>query len=310
MFKLKFSHFWDNFDVKNNIFYELVQEIYQDVQVVTSKNNEIDLEITSTFSPKHQYFLKKIRKILSYDNQVNLSDKDFFRDTNLFKLNENSRQTIWFTGENIRPPVDSRINKFLSFDQDDYNGKNIYFPLWQFHLREKLSVYNSPQLGESFPTSNFMTVRDSRLVPSKFVCAFIGNLDPYRLRAIQALRVYGDVDIYGKRFGRFIKNKREVAKDYKFVLAFENDFFPGYVTEKLFDAYACDSIPLYWGDLGNEKLINRNAYINAANSLSLAEFAKKVGAISDSEWLSMYRQPLLKSLPDFQKIIEFLQGRP
>jgi hypothetical protein len=309
VFKLAFSHFWSDFNPHDNVFYELISELYPNVQVVKSGSMGIDLELTSTFSSKYQYLFRKFKKVWSDDNQSNLSNKDFFRDTSLLRLNPHAKRTIWFTGENIRPPIDSRIDGFMSFDQDSYKGQNIYFPLWQLSLREKQTIYESSQLGDRYPASNFLVPRNTDVIPPKFACAFINNLDPYRIRAIEALREHANVDVYGKRFGRFVPNKTAVAKDYKFILSFENDFFPGYVTEKLFDAYACNSIPLYWGSLGNENIINEKAFINVAKFSTLQEFAEKMAKLTDSEWISTFRQPLLKSLPDFRKVQELLVGR-
>jgi len=44
------------------------------------------------------------------------------------------------------------------------------------------------------------------------------------------------------------KQKTEVMKRYKFALVFENSVERDYVTEKLYDAYAANTLPIYFGD--------------------------------------------------------------
>lgn len=48
---------------------------------------------------------------------------------------------------------------------------------------------------------------------------------------------------------------------FKFTIAFENSRRPGYVTEKLFDAFTADTIPIYWGDPALDTVVNRDAVI-------------------------------------------------
>lgn len=42
--------------------------------------------------------------------------------------------------------------------------------------------------------------------------------------------------------------KQKWLEGYKFNICFENSSYPGYLTEKLFDAYNAGCIPIYWGD--------------------------------------------------------------
>ena len=308
MFNIAFKHFWNNFNVNDNLFSELIGEIFPSVRIVSPDSKLIDLQITSTFSSKYQYVFRKLKKVISSESSEILNDKDFFRDTRILKINSTAKRNIWYTGENIRPPLDNRFDGYMSFDQDDYAHQNFYLPLWQLNIRNSQTSYISPQLESPYHPSNFLVKRRLESVPQKFACAFIGNLEPYRMRAISALRNFGQVDVYGKPFGKFVPDKKLVAREYKFVVAFENDFFPGYVTEKLFDAYACNAVPLYWGGFGNDISINRNAFLNASDFPSLEEFSYHAGNLTDLEWAAMYEQPLLNELPDFVKVQKFLLG--
>jgi len=299
MVRVSFSNFWNGFDKADNLFVEILSESYGHVSLEPiGKRKQYDLEISSVFSSKVRYFLKKILALKRDQHQAFLHDKDFYRTSQYLVLNQNVMRRVWYTGENIRPPLDSNFDGFLSFDQDDYGGVNAYLPLWQLYFRNKMTTYISPSLGREYPVHKFLEERDFSDEPRRFVCAFINNPDPHRLRAIQALRKYGEVDIYGRSFGNFAKDKISIGSRYRFILAFENDYFPGYVTEKIFDAYAANAVPLYWGCLGKETRLNENSFIDASRFQNLDYFAFYVGNMDMSAWQKMYSEPLLVRLPD------------
>ena len=74
-----------------------------------------------------------------------------------------------------------------------------------------------------------------------------------------------NVDVYGAAVRRPIADPSKIAPDYKFILCLENDLYPGYVTEKPFEAYLSGAIPLYYG-LDNLGFLNQKSIINSKNS--------------------------------------------
>lgn len=62
---------------------------------------------------------------------------------------------------------------------------------------------------------------------------------------------------------KYDNNKEAYVRTFKFNICSENDNTPNYVTEKLFDAFICDCVPLYYGSDNNPEpgLINREAVI-------------------------------------------------
>ena len=112
----------------------------------------------------------------------------------------------------------------------------------------------------------------------------------------------------------FLLNKMRWLSNYKFAFAFENTQFPGYISEKLFDAYSAGCVPIYWGDTSlrvgvgavdrgydstncenidtrlpkiNEKLLdyklNPKAFINAHDFVNLDELLEEVKRIDNDE---------------------------
>ena len=62
--------------------------------------------------------------------------------------------------------------------------------------------------------------------------------------------------------------KRKFLSPYKFTIAFENDIYPGYQTEKLYDAMLAQSIPVYFGDPFIGEIFNTKSFINAGDYLN------------------------------------------
>ena len=101
---------------------------------------------------------------------------------------------------------------------------------------------------------------------------------PYRESFFTQLSQYKKVDAPGpsmnnmpgindKRSPDFYNIKRKFLSEYKFTIAFENDIFPGYQTEKLYDSMKTNSIPIYCGDPYVARIFNTNAFVNAADYL-------------------------------------------
>ena len=55
--------------------------------------------------------------------------------------------------------------------------------------------------------------------------------------------------------------KRAYLRKFKFTIAFENSRRAGYATEKLYDAFAADTVPIYWGDPALGTIVNKDALV-------------------------------------------------
>jgi hypothetical protein len=106
-------------------------------------------------------------------------------------------------------------------------------------------------------------------------CNFIySNPVPYREEFYKQLSKYKKIDSPGKSMnnmksidlfydGNIWERKRHFLSKYKFTIAFENYVYPGYQTEKLYDAMQAQSIPIYFGDSLINEIFNSNSFINA-----------------------------------------------
>jgi hypothetical protein len=102
----------------------------------------------------------------------------------------------------------------------------------------------------------------------------------YREHFFKQLSAYKTIDAPGRSMnnmqsidelftGDIWDRKRQFLRSYKFTIAFENYIYPGYQTEKLYDAMLTNSIPIYFGDplIGN--LFNKSSFINAADHMDV-----------------------------------------
>ena len=224
-----------------------------------------------------------------------------------------ARRSIWYSAENQRPPL-ADWDATWSFDADSDSTRNVYFPLWWFLFPELIGhepVGPSPddRLGRAVTIDECLAPRKGSAHEREgFVCAFVGNPEPTRMRALEALRDLGQVDIFGSSVGRPVTAKSEIAGRYRFVLCFENDIWPGYVTEKPFDAWACGAIPL-WSGLDPEGYLNPDALVNMADLRTPERLVAQVGAIQSSSGLMerMSSEPILLRRPSLGRVVQSIR---
>lgn len=125
-------------------------------------------------------------------------------------------------------------------------------------------------------------------------CNFLySNKVSYREAFFKQLSKYKKVDAPGKSMnnmpsidnqfsGNIWDIKRQFLSPYKFTIAFENYVYPGYQTEKLYDAMRCNSLPIYCGDSNIDKIFNTDSFINVSDYLH----KKKGGVVKILERLS------------------------
>jgi hypothetical protein len=112
-------------------------------------------------------------------------------------------------------------------------------------------------------------------------CNFIySNPVQYRQDFFQQLSKYKHVDAPGKSMnnmpsidtkyqGDVWQRKRQFLSEYKFTIAFENYSYPGYQTEKLYDAMQAGSVPIYCGDPAIGDIFNTDSFLNAPDYVNM-----------------------------------------
>jgi hypothetical protein len=165
---------------------------------------------------------------------------------------------IFYTGENERPNF-LLCDYAISFDllnRDNYLRLPLYV-IWEGVNYENLVFPTYQKIINSNPKS-------------EFCCFLVSN--PHakkRINFFKKLNEYKKVDSGGKvlnNIGYRVSNKLEFMSRYKFIIAFENSFYPGYVSEKVFEPFFTNTIPIYWGsdsvkkEFNEERILNRSDY--------------------------------------------------
>jgi hypothetical protein len=123
------------------------------------------------------------------------------------------------------------------------------------------------------------------------------------MQALNQISGIQNVEVYGAIARKDTLSKFKASKDFRFVFAFENDLYPGYVTEKVIEAWATGAIPLYWGSdpLG---YINSEAIINLNEFDSFQHFIDRVAEVNQNRglWEQIASQPILKKKPDLFEV--------
>lgn len=162
---------------------------------------------------------------------------------------------IVLSGENLR--VDFNLVDYAcGFDFMDFGDRYARVPLFYTIFAPQMydgirAQREALRLGllESRESSEILKGRD------KFCCILVSNGGRNRILfrnlAFEKISAYKRVDSGGgwnNNVGYRVGNKPQWLSGYKFNICFENSSYPGYLSEKLYEAYMAGCVPIYWGD--------------------------------------------------------------
>lgn len=89
------------------------------------------------------------------------------------------------------------------------------------------------------------------------------------------------------------ENSIKLKKSYKFSIAFENIYYPGYTSEKIISSLIARTIPIYWGNPKISQQFNPQAFINTHEFSTVEDIIKRINEIDshDDLFLSMINEP-------------------
>ncbi|PHQ28657.1 glycosyltransferase family 10 domain-containing protein [Leeuwenhoekiella nanhaiensis] len=213
---------------------------------------------------------------------------------------------IFFTSEN-------RKTNFL---ETDYSIS--------FEFRRNKRQYRLPYFATRILESNLLGQLKSpgfeeslRLYDSRKFCAMVvSNPRSYeRINFFKKLNCLLTVDSGGRylnTIGGPILNKIDFIKNYRFVLSFENERFPGYLTEKIVDAFLSNSIPIYWGDPLVSKVFNPKRFIDRSEFESDEDCIREIIKVNSDphRYAKILSEPIfIEPLPDYleeNRLLDFL----
>lgn len=215
----------------------------------------------------------------------------------------------------------------IDFDYLDFGDRHFRFPYFFNRKESFLNLNNRHQINPNRDRfCSYLVSANSKFSPRD---EFFDLLSQYK-KVDSGGQYRNNVGyLVGDRQNNFQTSKIEWLKNYKFNICFENTTYPGYLTEKLIDAFAAGCIPIYWGDttliydknisgtmrVDKDKLdyiINPKAYINVQNFKDFNEVIEYVKFIdsNDEAYFNMLKEPIFLNdfnLDDlYKKLSDFL----
>jgi hypothetical protein len=254
--------------------------------------DKLRLGFADTFAGAKEYFTHLLSKRYEVIRDDERPDYLIFGDRNFGDTNlryENCVR-IFYTGENQRPS-DYRCDFAISFDHPT-SSQMFRLPLYLIYEYDHSIWRNRAHRHESdFETKGF--------------CSFVVK-NPgckYRNDYFNILSHIGQVDAAGPLFNNQngwrpenVVEKVKFMGRYKFNLCFENSSYPGYCTEKLFEALCATTVPIYWGSSTAALDFNPKAFLNRCEYSSDQAFIDAIIRLHTNKdrYNEMYLQPMFR----------------
>lgn len=238
-----------------------------------------------------------------------------------------AQKKIFFTGENVRPNW-LECDHAISFDHEN-SPRHYRLPLYVLEMWA-ITKDNNPFGDRPF---NYLVEKPIDLEfeweykheKNLPMIAYVQS-NPHcsiRTRFVEFINNYHQLDAAGPHMNNntfVIPRDRELKIQFyhkhAFGMAFENGSYPGYVTEKLIDAYYSNTIPLYWGsnkvqqDFNPRSFLNLNDFRISEQGYDFHAFWNECTNIWDNKnrYLDILGQPAFTDnrLPDVAYIDNFL----
>ena len=192
---------------------------------------------------------------------------------------------------------------------EPYIDKNDFYDVYigGREFESKKMQFNLITYGKYFKqlqeNKYYTDIKKIRETPKTKFCAFLykNRHARHRIQFCRKLQKYKWVDCLGdvlhntdidESQKRFVKDwhyqQINIYKDYKFVIAFENNSYPGYVCEKIAAALYAGCVPIYWGAGNVGEYINPKAFINVNDFSSFDECIDYVKKVDNDD--NLYQQ--------------------
>lgn len=212
---------------------------------------------------------------------------------------------LFITPENFCPDF-NLFDYAIGFENLKYGDRYVMAPNYILNLKYQDSIKKMKEkhlIGDMSHKSDF--------------CSYVvsnGVGDEIRTRFFEELCKYKKVNsggTYQNNIGmpEGIPDKLDFQKKHRFSICFENSSHDGYITEKLMEGFAAQTIPIYWGAHNVTDVFNKNAMVIVKDENDISRAVEEIKAIDNNyeRYMEMLRQPALVNSDYIETIYENLE---
>lgn len=260
--KINYASQFANFDIKQNLIYDILVNNGYDVQI--SDNPDY---IICGCTGENYYDYCKCPQV-----------------------------RIFYSGENYLPDlnlVDYAISPYpVQFGDRHFQLPACVWPRahWVELAERNREGYTKELLNEKIYFANFISSHESE---HSIRGDFFKQLCQYK--RVEAPGTYLNNMPDGQSVDWLNDSKTDFQRKCKFTLCFESTNHYGFVTEKIMDAFYADTIPVYFGSSTAAEIFNKDAFISVADYASFDDAIERIKELDqdDEKYLEMLRQPIL-----------------
>ncbi len=240
------------------------------------------------FVKTDNYFINRLRKYY----EVEISPQPDYVFCSVFSdkhLKYADCVKIFFTGENIIPDF-NLYDYGMGFHYINFDDRYLRLPLYALYTEDVELALKKHTFSDEYYLSK-----------KKFCNRVVSNPDAATLRdeMYRKLCKYHMVDSGGKfrnNVGGPVKDKIAFEKEYRLTLSFENSSMRGYTTEKILQAFAGDTIPIYWGNPDVALEFNPDSFINCMDYPDIRSMIGRIREVweNEDEYLRMVKAPIVR----------------
>lgn len=174
------------------------------------------------------------------------------------------------------------FGKILTWDDDLVDNKK-YFKFY----------YPQP-IPQKRPYEKFQNKKEFVMISGNKVSSHPNELYSKRKNVVEYFETRNEqFDLYGfgwekenyKNYRGIVDNKLDTLSKYKYSICFENQQkVKGYITEKIFDCFFANCIPIYWGAENISDYIPENTFIDWRKFSSIEDMLLYVRNIKEEEY--------------------------
>ena len=217
--------------------------------------------------------------------------------------------TLFHTAENLRHDH-IKADYAISYDLNVQSDNHFRLPYWMEMIdwsHEGIVGNANPRYGELLKLERLLApLGDQFLKRAQKAVLITSHLREPRARCYMTLQKVIPVDGMGPYFDKSIKDhhksnflKKNILANYAFNLCPENGMFPGYVTEKIPEAFAAGCLPITFVDESVNIDFNPKAIINIA-TLDLDNLEELKNILNESSTQAIAQESLILQRPSLQ----------